>query len=164
MDFFFIDTDDAKRLNKVLWVHPRCRVAYEEFNDVVAFDITYLVNRYKMPFATIVEINHHGQSIILGCALISNEDVYLFKRVFTTWLSSMRDIHPTAILIDQCESIRGAIRQVMPNMVHQFCLRHIMCKLPEKFKHVNDFNGTVKKFKALVYDSLTIEENWDMTA
>ncbi|KAF2292177.1 hypothetical protein GH714_014948 [Hevea brasiliensis] len=42
------------RLSNVLCVHPRSRAAYEEFNDVVSFDTTYLVNRYKLPFATIV--------------------------------------------------------------------------------------------------------------
>ncbi|KAL8462461.1 hypothetical protein ACS0TY_033475 [Phlomoides rotata] len=33
------------RLRNVLWIHPRCRAAYEEFHDVLSFDTTYLVNR-----------------------------------------------------------------------------------------------------------------------
>ncbi|XP_031264165.1 protein FAR1-RELATED SEQUENCE 2-like [Pistacia vera] len=45
--------------SNVIWVHPRSKVAYKEFNDVVSFDTTYLVNQYKMPFATFVGINHH---------------------------------------------------------------------------------------------------------
>ncbi|XP_058003781.1 protein FAR-RED IMPAIRED RESPONSE 1-like [Hevea brasiliensis] len=77
--FYSFDLDDDSRLSNVLWVHPRSRAAYEEFNDVVSFDTTYLVNLYKLPFATIVGVNHHGQSILLGCALISHEDVNTFK-------------------------------------------------------------------------------------
>ncbi|KAF2322580.1 hypothetical protein GH714_019130 [Hevea brasiliensis] len=100
------------RLSNVLWVHPRSRAAYEEFNDVVSFDTTYLVNRYKLPFATIVGVNHHGQSILLGCALISHEDVNTFKWLFMTWLEAMEDVHPNSILTDQCESMRKAIREV----------------------------------------------------
>ncbi|XP_021673133.2 protein FAR-RED IMPAIRED RESPONSE 1-like [Hevea brasiliensis] len=101
----------VRMLSNVLWVHPRSRAAYEEFNDVVSFDTTYLVNRYKLPFATIVGVNHHGQSILLGCALISHEDVNTFKWLFMTWLEAMEDVHPNSILTDQCESMRKAIRE-----------------------------------------------------
>ncbi|KAF2309987.1 hypothetical protein GH714_006081 [Hevea brasiliensis] len=109
--FYSFDLDDDSRLSNVLWVHPRSRAAYEEFNDVVSFDTTYLVNRYKLPFATIVGVNHHGQSILLGCALISHEDVNTFKWLFMTWLEAMEDVHPNSILTDQCESMRKAIRE-----------------------------------------------------
>ncbi|XP_073121771.1 protein FAR1-RELATED SEQUENCE 5-like [Henckelia pumila] len=69
--FHLMDVDDECRLCNVLWIHPRSKAAYEEFRDVVSFDTTYLVNKYKMPFATFVGINHHGQSILLGCALVT---------------------------------------------------------------------------------------------
>lgn len=39
---------------------------YESFGDVVTFDTTYLPNKYGMPFARFVGVNHHGQSILLG--------------------------------------------------------------------------------------------------
>ncbi|KAF2297305.1 hypothetical protein GH714_021003 [Hevea brasiliensis] len=109
--FYSFDLNDDSRRSKVLWVHPRSRAAYEEFNDVVSFDTTYLVNRYKLPFATIVGVNHHGQSILLGCALISHEDVNTFKWLFITWLEAMGDVHPNSILTNQCESMRKAIRE-----------------------------------------------------
>ncbi|XP_022853627.1 protein FAR1-RELATED SEQUENCE 5-like [Olea europaea var. sylvestris] len=38
----------------------RCRQAYKEFGDVVTFDTTYLTNKYDMPFAPFVGVNHHG--------------------------------------------------------------------------------------------------------
>ncbi|XP_057989160.1 protein FAR-RED IMPAIRED RESPONSE 1-like [Hevea brasiliensis] len=162
--FYSFDLDDDSRLSNVLWVHPRSRAAYEEFNDVVIFDTTYLVNRYKLPFATIVGVNHHGQSILLGCALISHEDVNTFKWLFMTWLEAMEDVHPNSILTDQCESMRKAIREVMPNTRHRFCLWHILCKVPEKFKGVTDYDSACLEFKAVIYDSLTIEmfeRNWN---
>ncbi|KAF2297586.1 hypothetical protein GH714_036876 [Hevea brasiliensis] len=162
--FYSFDLDDDSRLSNVLWVHPRSRAAYEEFNDVVSFDTTYLVNRYKLPFATIVGVNHHGQSILLGCALISHEDVNTFKWLFMTWLEAMEDVHPNSILTDQCESMRKAIREVMPNTRHRFCLWHILCKVPEKFKGVTDYDSACLEFKAVIYDSLTIEmfeRNWN---
>ncbi|KAF2316219.1 hypothetical protein GH714_041560 [Hevea brasiliensis] len=76
------------------------RAMYEEFHNVVSFNTTYLVNRYKMPFATVVGVNHHGQSILL---------------------------------------------------------------VLEKFRNITDYGNAINEFKALIYDSLSIEmfkNNW----
>ncbi|KAF2297145.1 hypothetical protein GH714_018164 [Hevea brasiliensis] len=103
-------------LRNMLWIHLRGRAAYEEFHYVICFDTTYLVNRYRMPFATFVGVNHHGQSILLGCALLSHEDAETFNKVL------------------------------------------------EKFKGVEDFTKPTNEFKALIFDSLTIEmfeTNWN---
>ncbi|XP_041009321.1 protein FAR-RED IMPAIRED RESPONSE 1-like [Juglans microcarpa x Juglans regia] len=72
--FALIDLDDDKRLKNAFWIDPCSRAAYQYFSDVVTFDTTYLTNRYGMPFALFVGVNHHGQSILLGAGLISNED------------------------------------------------------------------------------------------
>jgi len=45
---------------------------------VVIFDTTYLTNKYEMPFAPFVGVNHHGQSILLEAALILSEDTTTF--------------------------------------------------------------------------------------
>ncbi|GFQ03315.1 protein far-red impaired response 1 [Phtheirospermum japonicum] len=109
-DFFYlIDTDVEGRLANVLWVHPRCKAAYEEFHDV-----------------------------LLGCALISHENISSFKWLFSTWLDAMGE--------------------VMPNTRHRFCLWHIMQKVPMKFSHIVEFDSAVSDFKKLVYESHTISE------
>ena len=75
----------------------------------------------------------------------------------------MGGVHPNAILINQCKSIKKAIREDMPNTIHRFCLWHILCKVLEKFKGVVDYNDAITEFKALIYDSLSVrmfEENW----
>ncbi|XP_042958128.1 protein FAR1-RELATED SEQUENCE 5-like [Carya illinoinensis] len=75
-DGFFsdIDHDDDGRLKNVFWADERSRAAYKYFGDVVTFDTAYLKNRYGMPFAPFVGVNHHGRSILLGAGLIFNED------------------------------------------------------------------------------------------
>ncbi|KAF3623533.1 hypothetical protein FXO38_30697 [Capsicum annuum] len=40
-----------------------------------------------------------------------------------TWLMAMGEIPSTAILIDQCESIKAAIGEVLPNTIHRYILR-----------------------------------------
>ncbi|KAF2289534.1 hypothetical protein GH714_036994 [Hevea brasiliensis] len=153
-----LDEGDAESIRKLF-----SKVAYEEFHDVICFDTTYLVIRYLMPFATFVGVNHHGQSILLGCALLSHEDVETFKWVFSTWLSAMGNTHPHVMLTDQCKSISAAIWEVMPETRHRFCLWHILSKFSEKFKGIEDFTKATNKFKALIFDTLTIEmfENWN---
>ncbi|XP_022895256.1 protein FAR-RED IMPAIRED RESPONSE 1-like [Olea europaea var. sylvestris] len=42
--YFSMDLDDESRLKNVFWADNRCRLAYKEFDDVVAFDTTYLTN------------------------------------------------------------------------------------------------------------------------
>ncbi|KAF3681887.1 hypothetical protein FXO37_02650 [Capsicum annuum] len=97
----------------------RMRAAYRDFSDVICFDTTYLMNQWRMPFAFFIGVDHHNQSILLGCALLTSEDIKIYTFVFRNWLTAMGEIPPTTILTDQCESIKAAIREVMPNTVHR---------------------------------------------
>jgi len=72
--YFEIDTDVENRIINVFWADARSRAASMDFGDVVSFDTTYLTNKYDMSFAPFVGANHHGQSILLGCGLLSSED------------------------------------------------------------------------------------------
>ncbi|XP_074361276.1 protein FAR1-RELATED SEQUENCE 5-like [Apium graveolens] len=76
--YYSIDLDDENKIKNLFWADARCRAAYKEFRDVMTFDTTYLTNKYDMLFAPFVGVNHHGQSILLGCGLISNEDTPTF--------------------------------------------------------------------------------------
>ncbi|XP_021759309.1 protein FAR1-RELATED SEQUENCE 8-like [Chenopodium quinoa] len=97
--------DGEGRLKDVLWVDSRSRAAYEEFGDVVCFDATYLTNKNELPFANFVGVNHHGQSLLLGCALVSHEKFDTFLWIFTQWLACMGK-PPGAILTDQAAAMR----------------------------------------------------------
>ncbi|KAH9657389.1 protein FAR1-RELATED SEQUENCE [Citrus sinensis] len=81
--------------------YSRSRAAYKYFGDVITFNTTYLTNKYDMPFAPFVGVNHHGQSILLGCILISREDTEPFTWLFEVWLSCMSDSPPLGIITDQ---------------------------------------------------------------
>ncbi|XP_021836695.2 protein FAR-RED IMPAIRED RESPONSE 1-like [Spinacia oleracea] len=110
-DFFHMYRQGANgMLQDVLWVDARSRAAYEEFGDVVCFDSTYLTDKYKMPFANFVGVNHHGQSILLGCALVSYENSNTFEWIFGNWLECMGGKAPIGILTDQDPAMRRALR------------------------------------------------------
>ncbi|KAF5457922.1 hypothetical protein F2P56_021994 [Juglans regia] len=80
--FTLMDLDDNGRLNNVFWADPCSRAGYQYFCDMTTFDTTYLTNRYGMPFAPFVGVNHHGQSILLGARSISSEDMETFVWLF----------------------------------------------------------------------------------
>ncbi|XP_058216733.1 protein FAR-RED IMPAIRED RESPONSE 1-like [Rhododendron vialii] len=117
--FFAMDLDDEGRLRNVFWADARSMTACQEFGDIVTFDTSYLVNRHDMPFAPFVGVNHHGQSVLLGCGLISHEDTESFSRLFQTWKTSMWGCAPKAIIIDQCMAMKNAIEDIFPNTRHR---------------------------------------------
>lgn len=105
-DFMYVyDTTGEERSCIVFWCGGRSRSAYKDFGDVVSFDTTYLKNRYKMSFAPFIGVNHHGQSIMFGCALLSGEDTENFKWVFDKWRSYMGGKAPIRIITDQCKAM-----------------------------------------------------------
>ncbi|XP_042958025.1 protein FAR-RED IMPAIRED RESPONSE 1-like [Carya illinoinensis] len=159
-----MDVDDDGRLRNVFWADARSRAAYEYFGDVVTFDTTYLTNRYGMPFAPFVGVNHHGQSILLGAGLLSNEDTNTFIWLFRMWLDCMNGKAPKAIITDQDRAMKNAIACVFPQTRHRYCLWHIMRKLPEKLGSHAKFNTGLKTdIQTALYDSQTtteFEERW----
>ncbi|XP_028093652.1 protein FAR-RED IMPAIRED RESPONSE 1-like [Camellia sinensis] len=58
--FYVINVDEEFRIRNLFWADARSRAMYESFGDVVSFDTTYLTNKYDMPFAQFVGVNHHG--------------------------------------------------------------------------------------------------------
>ncbi|XP_062170384.1 protein FAR-RED IMPAIRED RESPONSE 1-like [Alnus glutinosa] len=111
-DFYFgIDVDDECRLRNVFWANARSRASYEDFGDVVTFDTTYLTNKYEMSFVPFVGVNHHGQSILFGAALISSEDTASFVWLFKAWLKCMKGRVPRAIITDQDRAMKNAINK-----------------------------------------------------
>ncbi|XP_060211988.1 protein FAR1-RELATED SEQUENCE 5-like [Lycium barbarum] len=157
--YYSMDMDGAGRIQSVVWVHSHSKYAYKEFGDLICFDTTYFVNMYNMPFASFVGINHHGQSIHLGCALFTSEDAEQYKIIFSKWKKSMNNVAPKAIWTDQCESINVGVSVVFEYTVHRYCIWHIFTKLPMGLKVTDGGYKTVKnEFKSIVLGSITIEE------
>ncbi|XP_044946306.1 protein FAR1-RELATED SEQUENCE 4-like [Hordeum vulgare subsp. vulgare] len=116
--FSVMDVDDESRLRNAFWADARSRAVYESFHDVITFDTTYLVNKYDMPFACFVGVNHHGQSVLLGCALLSNEDTPTF-----VWLFNEEEFEV------KCSCRRFEFRGIL--------CRHVLCVLTHmKIKEV----------------------------
>ncbi|XP_021773649.1 protein FAR-RED IMPAIRED RESPONSE 1-like [Chenopodium quinoa] len=150
--------DEQGRLKDVFWVDGRSLVAYAGFGDVVCFDATYLTNEYELPFVNFVGVNHHSQSLLLGCALVSHEDCDAFSWIITQWISSMDNRAPLAILTDEAAAMRKPLEEAMLNTRHRWCIWHIMRKIPEKLGKCKRYKEFKSQLKRIVYESFTVEE------
>ncbi|XP_028073113.1 protein FAR1-RELATED SEQUENCE 8-like [Camellia sinensis] len=142
----------------------RSRAMYESFGDIVSFDTIYLTNKYDMPFAPFVGVNHHGQYILLGCGLLSSENTDTFVWLFKSWLSCMSNKPPKAIITDQCRAMQNAIKIVFPQAWHRWCLWHVMKKIPEKLKGYAQYEPMKLAMQNAIYDCLTrdeFEKKWE---
>ncbi|XP_004496070.1 protein FAR-RED IMPAIRED RESPONSE 1-like [Cicer arietinum] len=153
--YYAMDLDDRRHLRNVFWADARSRAAYECFGEVITFDTTYLTNKYDMPLTPLVGVNHHGQSILLGCAILSNEDTETFTWLFTRWLECMFGHAPNAIITDEDKEMKNAIEVVFPKARHRWCLWHIMKKVPEKLARHSYFESIKTLLHDVVYDSLS---------
>ncbi|XP_056687561.1 protein FAR1-RELATED SEQUENCE 6-like [Spinacia oleracea] len=150
--------DNEGRLKDIMWVDARSRVAFNDFGKVVCFDSTYLTNSYELPFANFVGVNHHGQSLLLGCALMSHEYAKSFTWLFRQWCICRGGRYPVAILTDQAPAMRRHLEVVMPETRHRWCLWHIMNKIPSKLGTHTRYAELKEVMKEVVYESLSVEE------
>ena len=156
--YFVVDLCDDGCPRNIFWADGRSRDAYTKFRDVVVFDVTYMTNKYKMPFAPFVGVNHHGQSILFGGALLENEKEETFEWLFENFLKCMFTKYPKAIITDQDKAMGNAIKKVFPNTRHRFCDWHIK---KHESEHLRPFVTRYSDFQESYKDwvnSDTIEE------
>ncbi|RYR34685.1 hypothetical protein Ahy_A10g049684 [Arachis hypogaea] len=72
---------------------------------------------HGLPFVAFIGVNHHGKPTLLGYTLLGSEEILSFKWVFTQWLKYMGTA-PKGIITNQCKSMFGAIKKVLPNTQH----------------------------------------------
>lgn len=94
--YYAIQLDDENRMTNVFWADARSRIAYSHFGDAVVFDTMYRPNQYQVPFAPFTGMNHHGQMVLFGCALLLDESESSFTWLFRTWLSAMNGQPPVS--------------------------------------------------------------------
>lgn len=109
--FYDIDLNDEFHVRNVFWADAHTRAAYESFGDVITFDPTYFTNRYDMPFAPFIGVNHQGQ---FGCGLISTEDTESFEWLFRSFLRCMSGNPPSGVITDSMKSHKKCGRHGVP--------------------------------------------------
>ena len=120
--WYDIDFDDQFHVRNIFWAYVRSRAAYEAFGDFVSFDTMYLTNKYEISFATFLGVNYQGQSILLGCGLLSTEDMKSFVWLFERWVRCMSRKQSRGLVTDQCKAMQKAIEKALPNTHYRWYL------------------------------------------
>ncbi|GLT25331.1 hypothetical protein SLA2020_232840 [Shorea laevis] len=156
--FYLMDFDDDGRLRNVFWADARSRTASAYFCDIVAIDTTCLSNKYEIPLISFVGVNHHGQSLLLGCGFLGHESVEYFVWIFRTWLKCMLGRQPQVIVTDQHKALQIAVSEVFPEACHCYSLWYIIQRVPEKLGGLKGFEAIKRQLNNAVYNSLKIAE------
>ncbi|KAJ6727831.1 PROTEIN FAR1-RELATED SEQUENCE 5-LIKE [Salix koriyanagi] len=109
--FYAVQGDEDQCMSNIFWADAKARANYTYFGDTVTFDTTYRSNRYRLPFAPFTGVNHHGQPVLFGCALLVYESEASFLWLFKTWLMAMSERPPVSITTDHDRVICLAVNQ-----------------------------------------------------
>jgi hypothetical protein len=134
--YYAIQLDDENRMTNVFWADARSRASYSNFGDVVTFDTMYKVKQYKVPFAPFTGVNHHGQTILFGCALLLDESESTFLWLFKTFQAAMNDRAPTSLITDPDRAIQTTAARVFPAARIFISKWHVLREGQERLAHV----------------------------
>ncbi|CAK9185624.1 unnamed protein product [Ilex paraguariensis] len=156
--FYVMDLNDEGYLRNVFWIDSRSRAAYVYFGDVVAVDRTCLSNKYEIPLLAFVGVNHHGQSVLLGCALLGDETMETYIWLLRAWLTCMLGRPPQTIITDRCKALQSAIAEVFPRANHRLCLSLVMQSILEKLGELWQYEVFQTVLNRTVFTPVKVDE------
>ncbi|KAK1626546.1 hypothetical protein QYE76_000861 [Lolium multiflorum] len=156
--FYEYDVDDKGRLKHMFWCDSQSRRDYQDYGDMLVFDSTYKMNKYKMPFVPFVGLNNHRRTTVFGCAILSSENEQTYVWILKTFLKAMCQQKPKAVITDADYAMIGAIGKVFSGVSHRICSFHI-----EKNMEMHLPNKSLNEFRTLLYYTTSeqvFEERW----
>ncbi|BBG99130.1 FAR1-related sequence 8 [Prunus dulcis] len=156
--FYVIDLNDEGYSRNVFWIDSRSRAAYNYFGDVVSFETTCLSNNYEIPLVAFVGVNHHGQTILLGCGLLADETLETYIWLFRAWLTCMSGRPPQTIITNQCKAMQSALAEVFPRAHHRLSSSHVMHSILENMGAIQEYEAFQIILSRTVYDSIKVDE------
>ncbi|XP_020972698.1 protein FAR1-RELATED SEQUENCE 5-like [Arachis ipaensis] len=136
-------------LEHIFWADRQSIVDYYCFGDIIAFDSTYKKNKYNKPLVIFSGCNHHGQTVIFGSGLLSDETTDTYKWLLETFVEAMGGKSPKAVITDGDLAMRDAIKNALPDATHRLCGWHLQRNACENIKNPN----FLRDFKGLIYDN-----------
>ncbi|XP_042466252.1 protein FAR1-RELATED SEQUENCE 5-like [Zingiber officinale] len=138
--FYAYEIDSTGRFTRCFWADHVSRRAYSVFG-----------------------VNHHHQSIVFGCAFLSDEKTESFVWLPTKFIEAMPKGPPTVIITDQDPALMKAIGQVLPQTVHRYCLWHILNKFQDKLPPLT-FRNYYQMIKDVIVNSSSpaeFDKTWE---
>ncbi|XP_020089892.1 protein FAR1-RELATED SEQUENCE 5 isoform X3 [Ananas comosus] len=157
--FQAIQVDEDDKLTNFFWADAKSVIDFEYFGDVVCLDMTYKLNASVRPFALLLGVNHHKQTVVFGAALLYDETLESFKWLLETFNIAMRGKQPKTILTDQSIALVHAIAAVWPRTSHRLCVWQVYQNAIKNLNQIFQSSKTfAKDFSKCVYDCEEEEE------
>lgn len=96
-------------------------MAYKFDCDVIVFDTAYNTNRHGMIFASFIGANEHAQTVVFGCAFLSDESTESFVWLFEQFKEAIPGDDPKMIITCRDSAMEKAKSQAFPQSFHTFC-------------------------------------------
>nr|BAK07637.1 predicted protein [Hordeum vulgare subsp. vulgare] len=134
--FYNVQVDSRNCLRNAVWVDARSKISYKYFGDAVYFDTTYTQNENMLPFAAFTGVNHHGDCVVFGCALVLDKTESSYAWIFETWLTAMDKRLPFSFTTDEGKTMTEAVAKTFPQCFHRLCRWRVLSKCKKKLSDV----------------------------
>ncbi|XP_074285110.1 putative protein FAR1-RELATED SEQUENCE 10 [Silene latifolia] len=166
VDFSFDFTADAKgNVENITWSYGDSVRAFNNFGDVVQFDMTYQSVIYGLLLGVFSGIDNHGKPIFFAFVLLQEISSLSIAWALQTFVQFMRGRHPQTIVTDLDLRLKDAIANEFPNTKHVVSLWYIKSKLSSWFSLPLGLQYSVfrSEFEILCYlDSIKdFETHWN---
>ncbi|XP_020242495.1 protein FAR1-RELATED SEQUENCE 5-like [Asparagus officinalis] len=156
--FYAFQVDKTNCLTHAFWADGKAKMSYFCFGDAVTLDTSYKENKYMMPFVMFTGVNHHFQSVIFGCGLLTDESEASFIWLLENWLIAMCGRPPASLVTDHHDVISNAVSKVLPNTHHRLSKWYILNRLKEKFSNFYILHPTFEAdLMKCIHESETVE-------
>lgn len=157
--FSSVQADEDDQMLSCFWADARSRMDFSYFGDVICIETNYGACQNDCPFIPILGVNHHLQTILLGCAITLKESEESFTWLLETMLKAMHGHCPLSIITDQDEEMQKAIDRVLPGTHHRLSLQYIFRGTAKNLSHL--YNNEIEfgaDFKRCIYEAQSSHE------
>uniref|UniRef100_A0A0A9BNI3 Protein FAR1-RELATED SEQUENCE n=1 Tax=Arundo donax TaxID=35708 RepID=A0A0A9BNI3_ARUDO len=131
---FQVNKNDC--LTHAFWADAKVRTSYYYFGDAVTLETSFVDNEDFLPLVMLMGINHHLQSIMFGCALLTDCTEASYIWLLQNWITAMGSHHPTSLTTCYNEAISSAVAKVFPQTHHLYCTSQILNRCKENLANV----------------------------
>lgn len=164
MFFYTLLVSTNNHVGGFFWRDGRSRIDYDCFGDVVLFDTSFRTHRYNLICAPFVGVNHHGNNVMFGCAILLDDTEATFTWLFETFLESVGNRQPKTIFTNQCRAMADAIAKVFPKTSHRLCFWHVIKDARQRLlslRENSEFNRLFSKCLNGCHTEEEFQTTWD---
>ena len=126
----------------------------KKFHDIIYVDISNGTNKHGMGLIIFSGINHEKQNVLLGYAMVLEDEYRWYYNVFGTFFKMfLFGKTPQTVITDINFEMSKALTDVLsPETKHIFCQWHVKRYLKTRFLQLNNFEN--ESWSHMIYDAI----------